>query len=89
MLKPLLILGLAFTFVGCATNSSAPDSNTKTEQVASDKNEKKVICKKASRVGTHFKKTQCWTVEEYKARQERDRQKMQEIQANGATMKQR
>lgn len=89
MLKPLLVLGLAFIFVGCATNSSAPDNNTKTEQVASEKKEEKIICKKAARVGSHFRKTQCWTVADYKARQERDRQKMQDIQANGATMKQR
>ncbi|GAA0208503.1 hypothetical protein GCM10009123_14960 [Kangiella japonica] len=86
MLKPLVILGLSFAFLGCATNSPSTDNNTKTEQASSDSKDQKVICKKSARVGSHFKKMQCWTVAEYKARQERDRQKIQDAQAHGSTM---
>ena len=89
MFKPLIILGLSLTFVGCATNSSqqAATNNAATEKVAEKDDSKKVICKKEARVGSHFKKTQCWTVADYKAKQERDRQKMQDIQANSTRMK--
>lgn len=90
MLKPLVILGLSLTFVGCATSGN---NNTQKKEVApvvkEDKDGRKIICSRQARVGSHFKKTQCWTAEEYKAKQERDRQKVQDIQANGSTMEQR
>lgn len=86
MFKPLIILGLALSFAGCATNSPSTENNTETEKVADDSKDQKVICKKSARVGSHFKKMQCWTVAEYKAKQERDRQKIQDAQAHGSTM---
>ena len=87
MFKPLLMVGLALTFTGCATTSN--DNSQKREVapiVKEDEKGRKIICSREGRVGTNFKKTQCWTVEEYKAKQERDRQKMRDIQANGSTM---
>ena len=87
MLKPLVILGLAFSFGGCATNSSAPAAgNTEAKQVATDDKKKKVICKRAARVGTHFKTTQCWTAEEYAQRQKEDKEAVRNMQ-NSAKMK--
>lgn len=90
MFKPLIIIGLSFAFVGCATTSSNSTSTSqlpeKSQLVEKERNGKKIICKRQGSVGTHFKKTQCWTLEEYQARQERDRQKMQDIQANSSTM---
>lgn len=85
MFKPLVILGLSLTFVGCATNSTAPSasSNTGSEKVAKKDDNKKVICKREARVGSHFKKTQCWTAEEYAEKQKEDKEMIRSMQNSG------
>jgi len=91
MYKSLIILGLAFTFAGCATNSSAPQvsskANSNKEKVA--KEEPKLICKRVHKVGTNFKTKQCWTAEEYAEQQKRDQDTFRKIQSNNAAKMQR
>lgn len=89
MYKSLIILGLAVAFTGCATNSSTKaesPNNIKSEKVAkNDDKKKRIICSKQARVGSHFKRKQCWTAEEYAERQKRDREQIQNIQNNSSS----
>jgi len=78
MLKPLIITGLAFAFIGCASTTT---SNKETSQeVAKSEKDSKYICQKTHQVGSHFKKLQCWTKEEYAAKQQRDKEEIERAQ---------
>ncbi|WP_223669748.1 hypothetical protein [Kangiella shandongensis] len=88
MFKPLIIIGLSFAFVGCATTSSETAStaqNSKKQVAQSDEEKPKVICQKTHRVGTHFKKLQCWTKEEYVLKQQRDKEEVRQLQRSTMT----
>lgn len=83
MYKFLIMLGASLVIFGCAsTNSkSAATSSEPEKQVADNgKKEPRVICQKTHRVGTNFKKLQCWTKEEYALKQQRDKEEMERLQ---------
>lgn len=85
MLKPLVILGLALTFTGCATTSSSDSAamasnNQKAVAEKEDDKKQKIICKRVQKVGTHFKKKQCWTAEAYAQEQENSRNVLENMQ---------
>jgi len=85
MLKPLIITGLAFAFIGCASTSSQTVANTSEEskKVAKDEDGKpQYICQKTHQVGSNFKKLQCWTKEEYATKQQRDKEEVQRLQGS-------
>ena len=93
MLKPLIILALSLTFVGCTTTSTennSATSNTQEKKVAKNEEaeEQKYICRRTKTIGSHFAKRQCWTVAEYEERKKRDRESMEYIknQQTGAPL---
>ena len=83
MFKPLIIIGLSFAFIGCASTNSQTAANTtqESQQVAKKDDDKpKYVCKKVHRVGTNFKETKCWPIEEYAAKRDADREAIRQIQ---------
>ncbi|AOE50996.1 hypothetical protein [Kangiella sediminilitoris] len=84
MFKPLIIIGLSFAFLGCATTTSktANTAPQASKQVAEKEDDEgpKVICKRTHRVGTNFKQVQCWNREEYAAKKEADKEAIRQLQ---------
>ena len=86
MHKLLIMLGASLIIFGCASTNSqtASTASEPTKQVADKDDDKpKVICQKTHRVGTNFKKLQCWTKEEYALKQQRDREEVERMKRSG------
>ncbi|RDX37000.1 hypothetical protein DZA50_03015 [Kangiella sp. HD9-110m-PIT-SAG07] len=83
MFKPLIIIGLSFAFIGCASTNSnnAANASQESQKVAKKDDDKpKYVCKKVHKVGTNFKQTKCWPLEEYAEKRDADKEALRQLQ---------
>lgn len=88
MFRKLSVISVLFLVSACATQtpkSSQLNSDKSTQVAKEEASESNIICKRIQKVGTHFKKKQCWTKEDYAEEQRQSREAVERAQRSGMT----